>query len=86
MIMLKTCWSGSSSSSHPHPQAVRALAAHPTENTFASGAADNIKKFKLPFGEFLHNTLQQQKVLLRAVLAVIARESMACVDIDFNVY
>lgn len=43
-------------------QAVRALAAHPTENTFTSGAADNIKKFKLPYGEFLHNTLQQQKV------------------------
>ena len=85
-MMLQTCWPGPSSSSHPHPQAVRALAAHPTENTFASGAADNIKKFKLPFGEFLHNTLQQQKVLLRAVLAVIARESMACVDIDFNVY
>ena len=29
---------------------------------FASGGADNIKKFKLPDGEFLHNFLQQPKV------------------------
>lgn len=43
-------------------QAVRGLTAHPTEHTFASGGADNIKKFKLPRGEFLHNTLQQQRV------------------------
>lgn len=43
-------------------QAVRALAASPTEHTFASGAADNIKKFKLPQGDFLHNFLQQQRV------------------------
>ena len=84
-MMLQTCWPGPSSSSHPHPQAVRALAAHPTENTFASGAADNIKKFKLPFGEFLHNTLQQQKVPLRAVLVVIAREFIAFANIDLDV-
>lgn len=31
-----------------HKKSVRALAAHPSEHTFASGAADNIKKFKLP--------------------------------------
>ena len=29
---------------------------------FASGAADNVKKFKLPKGDFLHNFLQQPKV------------------------
>jgi hypothetical protein len=45
-----------------HKKAVRALAAHPTEAAFASGGADNIKKFRLPGGEFLFNTLQQQKV------------------------
>ncbi len=33
---------------------------------FASGAADNVKKFKLPRGEFLHNFLQQPKVTLRS--------------------
>lgn len=43
-------------------QAVRALAASPTEHSFASGAADNLKKFKLPQGDFLHNFLQQQRV------------------------
>jgi pleiotropic regulator 1 len=31
-----------------HKKSVRALAAHPSEHTFASGGADNIKKFKLP--------------------------------------
>lgn len=45
-----------------HVQAVRALAASPTEHTFASGAADNLKKFKLPQGDFLHNFLQHQRV------------------------
>ncbi len=29
---------------------------------FASGGADNVKKFKLPQGTFLHNFLQQPKV------------------------
>jgi hypothetical protein len=31
-----------------HKKSVRALVAHPTEHTFASAGADNIKKFKLP--------------------------------------
>lgn len=31
-----------------HKKSVRALAAHPSEHTFASGGADNIKKFRLP--------------------------------------
>jgi WD40 repeat protein len=31
-----------------HKKSVRALASHPTEFAFASAAADNIKKFKLP--------------------------------------
>lgn len=47
-------------------QAVRALVASPTEHTFASGGADNLKKFKLPQGDFLHNFLQQQRVRRRA--------------------
>ena len=41
-----------------HKKSVRALAQHPREYAFASGGADNIKKFSLPEGEFLHNMLQ----------------------------
>lgn len=50
-----------------HKKAVRALAAHPTEAAFASGGADNIKKFRLPGGEFLFNTLQQQKAIVNCL-------------------
>jgi len=50
-----------------HKKSVRALASHPTEHTFASGAADNIKKFRLPEGEFLHNMLQNQRTIVNAV-------------------
>lgn len=42
-----------------HRKGVRALAMHPTEYTFASGAADNIKKWALPRGEFLFNFLEK---------------------------
>ena len=38
-----------------HKKAVRGLALHPTERTFASGSPDNIKKWLLPEGKFLHN-------------------------------
>lgn len=38
-----------------HKKAIRALAAHPTEFTFASASADRIKKWALPAGNFLHN-------------------------------
>lgn len=34
---------------------------------FASASAENIKKFKLPDGEFLHNMLQQQKAIVNAM-------------------
>ncbi|MEW5315661.1 MAG: hypothetical protein WDW38_007074 [Sanguina aurantia] len=50
-----------------HKKAVRALAAHPSEHAFASASAENIKKFKLPDGEFLHNMLQQQKAIVNAM-------------------
>ena len=43
---------------------VRALAMHPSEYAFASGSADNIKKFRLPMGEFLHNMLQNQRAII----------------------
>ncbi|KAK7809450.1 protein pleiotropic regulatory locus 1 [Quercus suber] len=36
-------------------------------NCFASASADNIKKFNLPRGEFLHNMLSQQKTIINAM-------------------
>jgi pleiotropic regulator 1 len=36
-----------------HKKAPRSLVIHPTEYSFASAAADNIKKWKLPEGHFL---------------------------------
>nr|GEX80237.1 protein pleiotropic regulatory locus 1 [Tanacetum cinerariifolium] len=50
-----------------HKKSVRALAKHPTEESFASASADNIKKFSLPRGEFLHNMLSQQKTIINAM-------------------
>jgi pleiotropic regulator 1 len=38
-----------------HKKGVRALVQHPNEYTFASGAADNIKKWKFPRGDFMQN-------------------------------
>ncbi|PSC67497.1 pleiotropic regulatory locus 1 [Micractinium conductrix] len=52
-----------------HKKAVRALVASPTEHTFCSGAADNMKKFKLPHGDFLHNFLQQQRAIVNCMAA-----------------
>uniref|UniRef100_A0A7N0USP4 Protein pleiotropic regulatory locus 1 n=1 Tax=Kalanchoe fedtschenkoi TaxID=63787 RepID=A0A7N0USP4_KALFE len=50
-----------------HKKSVRALAKHPKENCFASASADNIKKFNLPQGEFMHNMLSQQKTIINAM-------------------
>jgi len=38
-----------------HKKGVRALALHPREYTFVSASADNLKRWKFPDGEFLHN-------------------------------
>ncbi|KAF0452760.1 WD40 repeat-like protein [Gigaspora margarita] len=38
-----------------HKKSVRALTLHPTEFTFASGSADNIKQWKCPEGTFMQN-------------------------------
>jgi len=38
-----------------HKKSIRALAIHPTEYTFCSAAADNVKVWKCPDGEFLRN-------------------------------
>ncbi|KAH9308345.1 hypothetical protein KI387_036256 [Taxus chinensis] len=50
-----------------HKKSVRALAVHPFEHNFASASADNIKKFKLPKGEFLHNMLSHPKTIVNAM-------------------
>ncbi|CAK7323118.1 unnamed protein product [Dovyalis caffra] len=50
-----------------HKKSVQAMALHPTEHCFASASADNIKKFNLPKGEFLHNMLSQQKTIINAM-------------------
>ncbi|KAG0574283.1 hypothetical protein KC19_VG250400 [Ceratodon purpureus] len=50
-----------------HKKSVRALAMHPFEHTFTSASADNIKKFRLPKGEFLHNMLSQQRTIVNCM-------------------
>lgn len=50
-----------------HKKSVRAMAQHPSEDCFASASADNIKKFSLPKGEFMHNMLSQQKTIVNAM-------------------
>eukprot|EP00271_Cylindrocystis_brebissonii_P010756 TRINITY_DN27109_c0_g1_i1.p1 TRINITY_DN27109_c0_g1~~TRINITY_DN27109_c0_g1_i1.p1 ORF type:complete len:536 (-),score=82.71 TRINITY_DN27109_c0_g1_i1:397-2004(-) len=50
-----------------HKKSVRALALHPFEHTFASASADNMKKYKLPAGDFLHNMLAQQRTIVNTM-------------------
>ncbi|CAL9113174.1 unnamed protein product [Musa acuminata var. zebrina] len=50
-----------------HKKSVRAMALHPKERAFASASADNIKKFNLPKGEFLHNMLSQQRTIINSM-------------------
>jgi pleiotropic regulator 1 len=38
-----------------HKKGIRSLTANPTENSFVSGAADNIKQWQNPFGTFIRN-------------------------------
>ncbi|XP_065838841.1 pleiotropic regulator 1-like [Oscarella lobularis] len=38
-----------------HKKSIRSVALHPSEFTFASGSADNIKQWKLPEGNFIQN-------------------------------
>lgn len=49
-----------------HKKGVRAMCLHPREFTFASASSDNIKKFKLPEGSFMHNMLQHQRSIVNA--------------------
>ncbi|KAG2548297.1 hypothetical protein PVAP13_9KG159200 [Panicum virgatum] len=65
-----------------HKKSVRAMALHPKEKSFASASADNIKKFSLPKGEFLHNMLSQQKTIINS-MAVNEDGVMATGVFDF---
>jgi pleiotropic regulator 1 len=50
-----------------HKKSIRAMAAHPQDFAFAAGSADNIKKYRLPQGEFLHNMLQEPRTIVNAL-------------------
>jgi len=51
----------------PCKKGVRALALHPKDFTLLSGSADNIKKFGMPEGKFMHNMLSQQKTICQTL-------------------
>jgi pleiotropic regulator 1 len=42
-----------------HKKGIRSLVAHPRELTFASGAADNIKKWQTRDGVYVHGLLAE---------------------------
>ena len=46
-----------------HKKAIRAMSIHPEEYTFASGAADNIKVWKCPEGEFMRNISTKKEII-----------------------
>ncbi len=50
-----------------HKKSIRAMAMHPAEFAFASASAENIKKWALPDGDFLHNMLAQQRAIVNAM-------------------
>ncbi len=50
-----------------HKKSVRAMVLHPEQHAFASASADNIKKFALPNGDFLHNMLSQQHAIVNTM-------------------
>ena len=52
-----------------HKKGVRALALHPKDFSLLSASADNIKKFALPHGKFMHNMLSQQKTIVNSLSA-----------------
>jgi len=60
-----------------HKKGIRSLALHPKEFSFASGAADNIKKFGFPQGKFLHNFLQHPRAVVNS-LAINEDNVVAC--------
>lgn len=50
-----------------HKKAVRALTLHPEEFTFATGSPDNIKEWKCPDGDFMHNFGPHQNSIINTL-------------------
>ncbi|UPR02776.1 WD40 repeat domain-containing protein [Chloropicon primus] len=50
-----------------HKKSVRCLGMHPKEYSFCSASSDRIKKFALPSGKFMHNTIQQQRSIVNTI-------------------
>jgi len=50
-----------------HKKAIRGLVFSPIQNTFASGAADNIKVWKCPDGNFMRNMGEEPKSVVNCV-------------------
>ena len=50
-----------------HKKSVRAMAMPAAEYSFVTAGADNIKKFGLPEGTFLHNMLQHQATIIESL-------------------
>lgn len=50
-----------------HKKGIRAMGIHPKENTFCAASSDNIKKFALPLGKFMHNTIQHQRSIVNTL-------------------
>lgn len=46
-----------------HKKAVRSIVVHPKEYTFMTAAADNLKVFKCPEGEFLRNVSGHNSII-----------------------
>jgi len=63
-----------------HKKGVRAMAMHPKEYTFCSASSDNIKKFKLPDGVFMHNMLQHQRSIINACAVNDDNVMVSCAD------
>jgi pleiotropic regulator 1 len=50
-----------------HKKSVRAMVPHSQQWSFASASADNIKKFQMPEGKFLHNMLAHPKAIVNCM-------------------
>lgn len=60
-----------------HKKSIRSLVIHPTEYTFASAGADNVKKWQCPEGRFMHN-FQPNNSILNAIVVNKDGAAAAC--------
>ncbi|EEF38127.1 conserved hypothetical protein [Ricinus communis] len=61
-------------------KSVRTTALHPAGDCFASASFDNIEKFSLPEGEFLHNMSSKQNTIINAM--AISNEGVMATGAD----